>query len=215
MARWGPTRVPLCVIACLTSAFLVSCGDHSSPPVEMLIDGPRQAGTWQHSSHYEQNEGAVASRRWLQGGDDFTEIVHSYWSTSAAAAAFTNDPPERDEVYEGAKEYMIGARMKSADQVDYKCGTWNEQSRCVTWWAWARYGRYTVALTYRRPMRGTSGLTDLQLATVITNAGADLARQTRRGPETCPASGPLMMPLASHAGTLEATGQLDVVASYH
>ncbi|UWE12051.1 hypothetical protein [Actinacidiphila bryophytorum] len=172
-------RVSGCVIACLASVTVASCGDRHSPPVGLLIDGPRGAGTWQHPAGYEQDSGSTAFRRWTQRGDDFSQTVHVYLTSRDAAAAFRHSPPERDEVYQGAKEYSIGARMTGADQVDYKCGTWNDRSQCITWWAWARYGRYTVELTYRRATRSTDSLTDPQLALMITNAGTDVAEKYR------------------------------------
>lgn len=177
-------RLLSCATVGLVMLSLTSCGygNGASPsPVALLIDGPRGAGTWRHYDPYENHDGSTAFRRWIQGYDDFTEFIHVYPSDGDAAAEFKGNPPERDDVYHTAKEYSIGARMSGADQVDFKCGNWDtgNYSRCLTWWAWARYGHYTVELSYRRAIYGPSHLDDRQLSTMITNAGTDVAQKYR------------------------------------
>lgn len=152
-------------------------GDRTS--TRLLIDGPRGAGVWHHTPGYEQDAGSMASRRWLQGINDFTETVHSHGSESKAANSFVKDSPEKtSDVFPQVRPYDIHARMPGVDDVAYKCGTF-EENRCVTWWAWARYGSYTVEFSYRRASGETQSLSDAQLATVVSNAGQDLAAEYR------------------------------------
>ncbi|CAG7624861.1 hypothetical protein [Actinacidiphila bryophytorum] len=184
MVKEPAIRIVNCAAVCFVSLCLTACGNEmgggQQPPTMLIIDGPRGAGEWHPIRLSGQDNGSEASRRWLQRIDDFTETVRIYPSDKVAANAFRTSSPEKTtDTYVGAEEYSIGARLMGADQVDYKCGTWDERAQCITWWAWARYGRYTVELTYRRADGSTTSLTDPQLAVMVTNAGTDVAEKYR------------------------------------
>lgn len=172
-------RAGVLILAAFVPA-VTACGwsDGSSgrPPTGMLIDEPRGAGVWRHSNSFELDEGNTASRRWLQGVNDFTETVTSSGSEKKAREHYRKNGPERvhSDIFADARVYDIGAKMSGADQTTYMCGEFQSQ-KCVTWWAWARYGKYTISLMYRHDPVDANALTDSELSKVVTNAGSDLA----------------------------------------
>jgi hypothetical protein len=89
------------------------------------------------------------------------------------------DAPRGADVYWRVRDDDIGATMKGADEVAFKCGE-VRGPECVTWWAWARYGTYTVQLTYRHDAADAGALTDAKLAVLVSNAGQDVADRAHR-----------------------------------
>ncbi|WP_433887788.1 hypothetical protein [Streptomyces sp. CA-111067] len=174
------TGVALAIILVAPAACGKNGGQAQRPPVNLLIDAPRGAGVWRHTSWWEQDKGNSASRRWLRGVSDFTEIADAFGSVDAAKDHFRNLAPEKisPDVYRGVKNDDIGATMDGADEVEFKCGETNG-SACMTWWTWARYGKYTVQFTYRHDPADATALTDTELAMIVSNAGREVAKKAR------------------------------------
>jgi hypothetical protein len=121
----------------------------------------------------------VASRNWNRGADDFGELAYGYSSEREARNQFSSSPPEKlsPDILSDTRPYGVGVQAKGADQAEYICGEW-EQGKCMTWWAWLRFGAVNVTLRYRHTPGDPKALSDEQLGVLVTNAVEDLAARS-------------------------------------
>ncbi|MEV6011967.1 hypothetical protein AB0M29_34785 [Streptomyces sp. NPDC051976] len=185
----GRTK-PKTIIAGLTAVVAVAVilgagamrdgGHRHGQSQSVLLASLRGPGNWGQAGVRTDRDGDSVRRVWTRARDDFGENVFGYDSASAAERDFRASAPEKvtPDVYADARPYDIGVHSSAMDDVQYMCGEW-KQGKCDTWWAWLRFSKVNVQLTYRRDIGDPQALTDSQLAVIITHAIEDLATLTR------------------------------------
>lgn len=181
VASLAAVAVAVAVVAVMLGVGAVHGGGRRDSQSEsMLLAKLRGPGDWDRAGVRTDRDGDSARRGWMRARDDFGEDVFGYDSVSAAERDFRASAPEKvtPDVYADARPYDIGVHSSAMDDVQYMCGEWKE-GKCDTWWAWLRFSKVNVQLTYRRDISDPQALTDSQLAVIITHAIEDLATRTR------------------------------------